>query len=140
LDRIVEDVFKKGKYLKTKDYLETDSKKRLKREKFKKCFNDFLIVLSKLKGSEPLVLSVILLNINNHNLFITTYSKLSNMCMLSEIRVKQIMSKLQKLNIVKNINGHIYVNPFMYVKDGSKEQELQLEYFEIFKQGEENEN
>jgi len=138
VERIVEDIFNNRKYYKTKDYIEQKSKKRISDKRFKKCFDDLLIVYSLLTGSEPKVLSFILLNINNQNCLKITYKNLSKKTNISIIRIKQIMKKLQNLNVVKNIGGIIYVNPFMFVKKGEKEEELQLEYMPIFK-GEHNE-
>jgi len=117
----------------TKDYIEKNQSKRLVKKKFRKAYDDLFIAYSHLSGSEPKVLSWLLLNSNKQNFVKISYKDLSKKLSLSLIRLKEIMKKLQKLNIVKNIGGIIYINPYMFVKDGSKEEILQIEYMPIFK-------
>ena len=118
----------------TKDYIELNSSKRLVKKKFRKVYDGLFEVYSQLNGSEPKVLSWLVLNSNKQNFVKISYKELSNKLNLSLIRIKEIMKKLQKLNVVKNTGGIIYINPFMFIKDGSKEETLQIEYMPIFKE------
>ena len=116
----------------TKDYIEQKYHKRMNKKKFRKIFDDLLFVYMSLTGSEPRVLSYILLHCNKLNQINITYKQLSRKTNLSFQRTKEVMSKLQKLNVIKNNNGNITINPFMFVKDGKQEDILQAEYMPIF--------
>lgn len=133
MDRIVRTEFNESsQQWITKDYIEQNNKKRMYGKRFRKVFDDLLFVYMNLTGSEPKVLSYLLLYCNKLNQINITYKQLSNKTNLSFQRIKEIMSKLQKLNVIKNNNGLITINPFMFVKDGKQEDILQGTYMPIF--------
>jgi len=128
-------VVKEGEEYVTKDYIEKKSYKKLVNKKFRKAYDDLFVVGSKLTGSEPRVLFYLLLNCGKNNFIKISYKELAKKLNLSLIRIKEIMRILQKLNVVRNVGGIIYVNPFMYVKHGSQAELLQIEYMPLFKEG-----
>ena len=132
--RLVKVVKEDEEYI-TKDYIEKKSYKKLVNKKFRKIYDDLLDVIFKLTGSEPRVLSYLLKNCCKNNFIKISYKDLSMKLNLSTDSIKKIMRRLQKLNIVKNVGGIIYVNPFMYVKHGSQAELLQIEYMPLFKEG-----
>ena len=127
-------VVKDGDDYITKDYIEQNRSKRLVKKRFRKAYDDLFKVYFYLVGSEPKVLSYIILNCNKVNILEITYKQLSNKLNLSVIRIKEIMKKLQQLNVVKNFNGTIYINPYMFVKSGNNAETLQIEYMVMFKE------
>jgi len=116
----------------TKDYIEKNNKKRFYKKKFKKCFNELFEVYFYLSGSEPKVLSYLILNCNKFNQIKISYNELSSKLRISKDRIKQIMQKLKQLNVINSNNGVITINPFMYIKNGNIESDLQNEYMPMF--------
>ena len=117
----------------TIDVYESEKKSDLMRKGYYLIYPELIDKLSLLTGSEPTVLSYILNNSNKQNSIKITYKELSKKLNLSLERIKQIMKKLQRLNIVKNIGGIIYINPFMFSKAKNKTGQLQFDYMPIFK-------
>jgi len=115
----------------TNDYVKLNNKKRLVK-KYRINYDDFVDVLYTL-GSEPKVLAYLIMKCNKLNQVNITYKQLCKALDMKISNIKRIMKKLQDQNVVKNMNGTITLNPFMYVKQGSMADTLQVTYMPMFK-------
>ena len=116
----------------TYDYIKQNNHKRINNKHFRKSFDDLFEVLSYLSGSEPKVLSYLLLNCNSMNQIVITQKKLAKKVNLSLGSIKKIIAKFKELNIIYVSKGIITINPCMFVKDGKLESTLQITYIGMF--------
>jgi hypothetical protein len=116
----------------TVDYIEQKPKKKLLRPNYWLVYPEFIEIMSNLSGSEPKVLSYLVKNANKLNQIKISYKLLAKKLDMSEISIKKIMSKLSKLNIVKNLKGIVIINPTMINKGKKNANDLILQYMTIF--------